>query len=503
MSYFTNIKIVDENGDYIDGLNPFSMNGDSIYSNDINIENSTKVGWTGEVTSLFDTLSTELYNDTITTPKVLYIAFNRTLYTNAIGIGCSTGKTFSNTKLEFIGSDLTVRATSDDSSNSIVYGTKLYSFAPVACIGIKFSFYTATTVGITNITIQKETSVSARIRALKPNNVITDIGATMGGNMKVALSDDYDFGIENTPMGEMRVVEPVRLVGAGFEGNTIDGKFWATGASGTAATIVQGGGQVVLTSGTSNGALVYGYTVRRARYVSGSAIRYRAVGQVSDTGVANNKRRWGVGWGASMPTITDGAWFQLDGTEFSVVTCKGGVETKVTTFNGYLGQYVPTTNAVTCEIYWTNSKVWFTVGGYVLHIVTAATTTWSNTLSLHSFTDSLNSAAIGASVTISVRTASIYRLGKFETQPIYYHLSGNAATHVLKLGAGILHKIIYNNTSGTDITIVDNITGTTPVMGIITTTSACLGVWDYNIPFNTGLILITTGNSLDATIVYE
>lgn len=73
----------------------------------------------------------------------------------------------------------------------------------------------------------------------------------------------------------------------------------------------------------------------------------------------------------------------------------------------------------------------------------------------------------------------------------------------MKLGSGILHKIIYNNTSGTDLTVVDNVTGTTPVVGVITTTSACLGVWDYYIPFNSGLILITTGNGLDATIIYE
>lgn len=52
-------------------------------------------------------------------------------------------------------------------------------------------------------------------------------------------------------------------------------------------------------------------------------------------------------------------------------------------------------------------------------------------------------------------------------------------------------------------TQVDNVTGTSPVMGIITTTSACIGEWDYSLAFNTGLILITTGNSLDATIVYE
>ena len=41
------------------------------------------------------------------------------------------------------------------------------------------------------------------------------------------------------------------------------------------------------------------------------------------------------------------------------------------------------------------------------------------------------------------------------------------------------------------------------VIGIITTTTSCIGSWDYDLPFSTGLVMVTTGNSLDATVVYE
>jgi len=494
-------------GEDISIQNPLPTDGDSIYIKDVDLDHSTKVGWTGDIADLFicphDTVG--IYNNSVTNPKVLYIPFCRTVYLSNIGLGCNiANKYFSNTKFEFIGSDGTVRYTSDYSTDSTKYGTKLYSFSPTACVGIRISFLTANTdVGLTNITIQKETSVVSRIRALKPNGLISDIGSTYQGSLNMSLSDDLGFVGYNTPIGELRTAEPVRLVGAGFEGTTIDTKFWTTGASGTGASIAQGNSQLLLTSGTSNGASAYAYSVRRSRYVSGSSMRFRCVGQLGDTGTVGNKRRWGIGWGATMPTITDGAWFQLDGTEFSIVTCKGGSETKVTTFNGNLGQYALTGTVATCEIYWTNSKIWFVFGGQLLHTVSATNATWSNTMNFHAFKDSLNSSILGASVTMAVRTSSIYRLGKFETQPIYYHLSGDAATHVLKLGAGILHKIIYNNTSGTSLAIIDNSTGTTPVVGTITTTSSALGVWDYYIPFNNGLILITVGNGLDATIVYE
>jgi hypothetical protein len=323
------------------------------------------------------------------------------------------------------------------------------------------------------------------------------------GNLRISTPTDiYGFKAENTPMGEVRVAEPVRLVGANFEGTTVDTMFWTAAAAGVGASVAQANSQLLLSSGTANAATASYYSSRRSRYVSGIGMRYRSVIQLSAP-EANNKLRFGIGYGATMPTITDGAWFQFDGTEFAVVTCKGTSQTKVTSFNGKLGAtYSPGTTVKTYEIYWTNSKVWFVVGDVILHTVTASSATWANTMNFHIFGNSLNSAAV-AGTTLATRVASISRLGKFETQPIYYHLTGNAATHTLKLGSGILHKIIYNNTSGTNITIVDNITGTTPVMGVITTTSSALGEWDYSVPFNTGLILITIGNDLDATIVYE
>jgi len=97
----------------------------------------------------------------------------------------------------------------------------------------------------------------------------------------------------------------------------------------------------------------------------------------------------------------------------------------------------------------------------------------------------------------------ITRQGELITNPTYYHISGNAATHILKRGAGTLQKIIFNNTLGTSITIYDNTAASGTVIGIITTTTAAVGVWEYNAPFSTGLTLVTVGNNLDATIVYE
>lgn len=354
------------------------------------------------------------------------------------------------------------------------------------------------------VTTANETTTTFRLQtALCPVVEAVPRSLDENGNLKIANpTDSYGFEVENTPIGEMRMVEPFRLIGATFEGSSIDGNFWTTAATGTAAAIAQGNAQLLITSGTASGATVTAFSVRRARYVGGAAMRYRAVLQL-DAPTANNTRRWGIGWGATMPTITDGAWFEMNGTALTVTTMKGGTPANVTTFNGHLGTtYAPGTTVRTYEIYWTNSRVYFVVNGDLLHTVSASAATWANTMNFHAFADSVNSAG-ASSVTLAIRVMTIYRLGKSDTQPIYKNITGNAATWVLKNGPGILHKLIFNNTLGTSFIIYDNTSAAAPTIGTVTTASASLGSWDYSLPFFNGLTIVTTGNSLDMTVVYE
>lgn len=327
-----------------------------------------------------------------------------------------------------------------------------------------------------------------------------------------SIKDGYGYSVENTPMGEMRTIEPVRLVGSTFEGTTIDPAFWTTAASGTSAAITQANTELTLTSGTAAAATVTAFSVRRGRAVGGVSMRYRAVIQLGDTGTAHNKRRWGIGWGSTeMPAVTDGAYFQIDGTTFGIRIKKTNSETVAYaidsgSFNGVLGAtWTPTTDATTYEIYWTSTRIWFVVGDDILHTITASSASWADTRSFHVFMDSLNDGTgLAASVTMKVRVATIYRMGKIETNAQYLHISGNAATWNVKYSAGALHKFIFNNTTGTSVTLYDAAAGTTNAIGIITTASASLGSWDYGkMPFYNGLTIVTVGNGLDATVVFE
>jgi len=321
------------------------------------------------------------------------------------------------------------------------------------------------------------------------------------------ISDTIGFPVGSTPLGEMRVAEPIRLVGASFEGNNVDTNFWTPTTSGVGSSINQVNAELTLSTGTNSGSYASIYTVRRARYISASSMRYRTVVQISG-GAAGNKRRWGVGWASSgMPIITEGAYFQMNGTTFGIRTLKNGVETPSFSvdsgaFNGDLGAtWTPGTGSYVYEIYWNNSSVWFVVNNTVLHKIDATSTTWAGTMSLHVFSDSNNSSNTIAT-TLSMRTACISRLGKLETAPIYKHIT-TATGLILKDGPGILHRVVYNTfVNGASVTFYDSITATNIIAIMSPANNIYPGSVDYNLSFYNSLSITVTG-TVDLTVIYE
>ncbi len=84
----------------------------------------------------------------------------------------------------------------------------------------------------------------------------------------------------------------------------------------------------------------------------------------------------------------------------------------------------------------------------------------------------------------------------------YLNLINNATTTV-KAGAGILHTIVVN-TLGTTPTIqlFDNTSAAGTKIGLITPTVP--GTFDYDVTFNTGLTIVTTGTAgSDITVCYQ
>jgi len=319
----------------------------------------------------------------------------------------------------------------------------------------------------------------------------------------VFLKDIYGWGVENTIAGEQRTVTPVKLVGTNFIGATVDPNFITTSVA-NGGTVIQGKGQLILATNGANGA-AYISSSKRARYVAGSSMRYRSVGQGDDVGAVGNKRRWGIADWVTMPNIIDGAYFQLDGTTLGVATLNDSNLTLVNSgaFNGDYGASLSLdTLAHTFEIYWSNKYVYFVIDDKVLHKVSALTGAWTSTVTLYAWGDNVNSGGHAVNHTMRIRVVSIHRLGSLQSAPRYVHIS-TATTTILKYGAGTLHKIVVNNPTNNAITVYDNTAGSGAIIAIINPgASAVPVVLSYDCDFSTGLCIVTAGTP-DLTVSYE
>ncbi len=87
----------------------------------------------------------------------------------------------------------------------------------------------------------------------------------------------------------------------------------------------------------------------------------------------------------------------------------------------------------------------------------------------------------------------------------YLHLNANGTTTV-KSGAGVLRRIVINTRGGilNTLTIYDNTTATGAVIGVVDTSGAEAGAFDYELDFTTGLtVVLAGGTAADITIIYE
>lgn len=332
------------------------------------------------------------------------------------------------------------------------------------------------------------------------------------GNFKVktyGIEDEYGFDVENTPNGEMRTVQPTLLVGKSFEGAIIDPNFW-TVVSSSSGTVIQSSDTITMSTGTGANGTSTVNSVRRARYVPGQAHVERFQLRVGDTGVANNVRKWGALWGTTMPTITDGAYFQLSGTTFSIVTIKGGSASTVSSgsFNGKYGSsYSLDTNFHTYEIYWNNKTVFFTIDGEVLHTVRATTETWTNTVQFHIYFENTNSGGSTTNTSLTCSAAGIRRLGSLLSQPTSKYQSGTVAALVLKYGVGNVHGIsISGVVNNSVVTLYDNTAATGTILwssGAMSNQTVPLFIDLKGLPYFTGLTLAITVANSNVTVIYE
>ena len=304
-----------------------------------------------------------------------------------------------------------------------------------------------------------------------------------------------------TPTNELSTTETIRLVGTTFDGATKDTSFWTETVTGS-GTVSQSG-EIELSTGTTLNSTAAYESVRSARFVGGSALKFKGLFKFVTAGTANNVRRGGA------YSATDGFFFQLNGSTFSVGVRRASSDTLVNSgnFNGNLGATLTINPAVyyKLEIEWTPAGAFFYVNGALLHEVLGGHLT--NFLTQPIMFENVNSGGLATDIIFDCIASIISRLGPLLTSPISKYQSGTTAEVICKVGAGVIRGIILSDiTLNSVIIIYDGDVAT----GTVIWNSGSMGnktepyhIDFYNLPFSTGLSFAITTQDANMIIIYE
>lgn len=325
------------------------------------------------------------------------------------------------------------------------------------------------------------------------------------------LEPGTGFHTRMTPLGDLRSVNPFRLVGSGFD-TAIDIRFWTVTNSGAGSAAGVANSIATLTSGTANSGYGQIQTVRKARFIFAHPHQFRAAIRLPDTTEANNTREFGPFNTSAAVTPSDGFAFSFDAA--GALTLKAYKNGSVSysevsgNFNGEVSSYTIDTNVHVFEIQYFVMGAWFWIDGVLIHKFTPTTTPFANTLTTNATAFSRNSAGGTESADLEVWAMNIVRLGRDITHPMYYyHAAGTTAGVTLKVGAGNIHHAIVSQISNNSVvTLYDSTSASGTVIwtsGAMTANAMPYTLEFDNIGFNTGLTFAVTGAACSLVWVYE
>lgn len=346
--------------------------------------------------------------------------------------------------------------------------------------------------GTTDTTYFRLSGVLCPIAVPLPSELSPDgrckVEATLTGQQNT------DRHVWTSPTNSLSVDQEVRLVGTNFDGTTKDTNFWTETVTGSGA--VAQTGEIKLTTGTTANSTTEYESVRRARFVVGSALKFTGAYKFNDALVTDNIRRCGA------YDDDEGFFFELDGSVLSVGSRKVTSDTLVSSgsFNGNYGSAFVVNPAVyyKLDIEWTPLGAFYYINGVLLHKSLGGHLTRKLTLPIRF--ENNNTNGVITDVTFDCLGVVIMREGKLETNPAFSYIAG-AATTILKYGAGDLHTIVNNDNSGSLIAY-DNTAGSGTIICSVDLAKV-LGTLTFNAPFSDGLTIVSTGSGVKVTVTYE
>ena len=352
--------------------------------------------------------------------------------------------------------------------------------------------------GTATTTFFRVSGVLCPIATPLPSSLSTDARL----KTEVHISDQLDRHININPTNEMPISPVPRLVGTAFIGTTLDPNFWIGTDVAANGTVAQTGGIVSLDTTADSGSYAKLTSKRSGRFVAGSALIFSGGFNFKTAGTAGNLRRAGV------YTLTDGFFFQLNGTTFSIGSRIGSADTLVNSgsFNGVLGlSWTPTAGTyykLTIE-YTPLTAFWF-INGKLLHKASGAGQSATMTLPIQ--LENTNTGVVDI-IEFDCVGAYIAREGELVTNATSGFAAAGQTTTVYKYGAGILRGIVISAiTSGAIVDIYDGLTtGGTLIWssGALPAKQEPVPIPFYETPFSDGLTIDTNTQNSAVFVSYE
>ena len=327
------------------------------------------------------------------------------------------------------------------------------------------------------------------------------------------LNDEYGNKGIISPVGALDVNQPYRLVGASF-GSAIDTIFWTATNNGAASAAGVATGFATVVSGTDANGYGMIQSVRNSRFIIGNPNKYRGLVRIPALTKAGTTRVWGAftttGTGATPPSVDNGFFFSLNASDVLSVNCFNTGAASIASvssgsFNGTVSQYTMDVNVHVYNIVYYLGKIQFYIDEILIHTFTPTTVFPSLTFNLPANTYVKNSGTTSAS--IEVWSASIHRLGREISSPVWRNIHGiTAGTGIsLKVGQGYLHSVIVNSAGATStVSLYDGLSAVNPI-ALITGLSASTPpvTITYGIDYYAGLWIATAHASTDITVIFE
>ena len=350
------------------------------------------------------------------------------------------------------------------------------------------------------------------ITGLDVDGVFHNVVTTRNGNIAQSVTDaDLGFHQIVTPGGASKVASQTHLVGEPFGGAELNTTEWDIDLVGSGTQDATGAGELTMDTGTTADSAVEIESSDLARFIPANYNTTHHAVTIPDGAsyAADNSRKWGA-FEATNAAGGNGIYFEIDDGVWYVAHCLNGTPTRIEQddWNGLGAGSFPTNsiNANVYEIEYNAGSIIFRVNSNVLHRETLLATPYANDIHFPIGMSNTNYNGSTTDVSLKLRAASIYTLGKGLGQERPFYISGtNGAGDIVKTGAGHLGRVIFARAGGGSATVLiyDALIATNQVGRIDIDKNDTINV-EYDFTFNIGLFVVITGTgTLGTTITFD